>query len=354
MKFSKKNLENNKIKKTVMKSKLSLFIIGLLLVPSLLLTSCDKGDDLNPENPVAKPAFTLMKDHMLANNLDIGNILSGPDGAVKFVTGAPAEADLDAFLAKYSILDIRSADAFNAGHIEGAKNVAFKDILTEAASASKQILVVCYSGQTACYATSLLRLYGYSNAQALKWGMSGWNPDTAGSWNGNTGDIAKESPNWSYSSEPSTSVYTDPDISSLSQDGSEILRQRVEAVVADGFKTAKNTDVLASPGDYFVNNYFVAADYSGFGHIANAYRIKDNLKLDGDGYLELNPAANAKVVNYCYTGQTSAVLTAWLRVLGYDAYSLTFGMNGLYHSNPAWTTNQWGVGSSNPKSLPLK
>lgn len=354
MKFSNKNQKNNKIKKSVMKNTLSLFIIGLLLVPSLLLTSCDKGDDINPEQPIATPAFTLMKDHMLANNLDINNILSGPDGAVKFVTGAPAEGDLPAFLAKYSILDIRTSDAFNAGHIEGAKNVALKDILTEAASASKQILVVCYSGQTACYATSLLRLYGYSNAQALKWGMSGWNPATAGSWNSNTGDIAKDSPNWTYSSAPSNDVFEDPNISSLSQDGSEILRQRVEEVLAEGFKTAKNSEVLASPGDYFVNNYFVAGDYTGFGHISNAYRIKDDLFLEGNGYLALDPEANAKVVNYCYTGQTSAVLTAWLRVLGYDAYSLTFGMNGLYHSNAAWTTNQWGVGSSVPKNLPLK
>jgi hypothetical protein len=47
-------------------------------------------------------------------------------------------------------------------------------------------------------------------------------------------------------------------------------------------------------------------------------------------------------------------MTAWLRVIGYDAYSMTFGMNGIFHSNPAWSTNQWGVGSSVPKDLPLE
>ena len=46
--------------------------------------------------------------------------------------------------------------------------------LHAAATADKPILVVCYTGQTACYATSLLRLYGYEDTQALKWGMSGW------------------------------------------------------------------------------------------------------------------------------------------------------------------------------------
>ena len=44
-------------------------------------------------------------------------------------------------------------------------------------------------------------------------------------------------------------------------------------------------------------------------------------------------------------------MTAWLRVLGYDAYTMTFGMNGVYNSNPAWTTNQWSPAVS--KNLPL-
>jgi len=333
--------------------KLKFLLIGFLLVPALFLSSCDRGEDLNPENPIATPAFTLMKNYMIANELDINNILSGPGGTIKFVTGAPAEADLAAFLAKYYILDIRSGDAFAAGHIEGAKNVAFSDILTEAASANKQILVVCYSGQTACYATSLLRLYGYPDAQALKWGMSGWNPDTAGSWNSNIGDPAVGNANWTYSSPPANNVYNDPTIQSISQDGGEILQQRVEEIVVKGFQTVSNGEVLASPGNYFVNNYFSETDYSAFGHISNAYRIKDDLFLATDGYKALDSDASAQMASYCYTGQTSAVLTAWLQVLGYDAYSLTFGTNGMYHSNSAWTTNQWGVGSSVPKNLPL-
>jgi rhodanese-related sulfurtransferase len=332
---------------------LKFLLIGFLLIPALFLTSCDRGDDLNPENPIATPAFTLMKDFMIENELDINNILAGPGGAVKFVVGAPADADLDAFLAKYYILDIRNATDFAKGHIQGAKNIAFLDILTEADNATKQILMVCYSGQTACYATSLLRLYGHSNVQALKWGMSGWNPATAGSWNNNIGDPAENHTNWTYSTAPSNKVYSDPAIASLSQEGSEILIQRVEDVVAEGFKTASNDDILSSPSNYFVNNYFGETDYSGFGHVSNAYRIKDDLLLVGNGYLAVDPDKNAKVVNYCYTGQTSAVLSAWLNVLGYDAYSLTFGVNGMYHSNQAWITNQWGVGSSVPKNLPL-
>jgi len=334
--------------------KLSLLLIGLLLIPSLFLTSCDRGDDIIG-GPTAEPAFKLMTDYMVANNLDIDKVLTNTDGE-KFVVGPPAAADLQAFLDKYYMIDIRSAADFSTkGHIEGAKNVVFGDILTEAPNAgAKPILVVCYTGQTACYATSLLRMYGYAHARALKWGMSGWNEDTAGPWNSKIGTNAADGhANWSYSTAPANLAFDAPTLTSFSVDGAEILKERVEQVVADGFKTAAGGDVLASPGNYFVNNYFSETDYLGFGHIANAYRIKEDLLLSTKGYLALNSAPNAKIASYCYTGQTSAVLTAWLRVLGYDAYSMTFGMNGIYNTNPVWGANQWGVGSSNPKDLPL-
>lgn len=333
--------------------KINLIIVALLFVPALFLSSCDRGEDINPENPILEPAFTSMKKYMIDSELDLNNVLSGPGGEIKFVAGAPAPENLDAFLAKYSILDIRSTEAFNSGHIAGAKHIAFADILTEADKASKQVLVVCFTGQTACYAVGLLRLAGHPNAQSLKWGMSGWNPETAGPWNSNTGDEAKDHSNWAYTDAPKPLIYDDPFIDIISTDGAEILRQRVELAIENGFKTAKGTDVLNNPQNYFVNNYFSDGDYGKFGHINEAERVKDELMLVGDGYKGLDSDKDAKVITYCYTGQTSAITTAWLNVLGYDAYSMTFGMNGIYWSNAAWTTNQWGVGSSVPKNLPL-
>ena len=333
--------------------KLSLIFVAFLLIPALMLTSCDSGTDPVVNNT---SAFDLMKDYMVSNNLDIDEILTNTDGE-KFVVGAPDAADLDAFLAQYYIMDIRSSDHFTTqGHIQGAKNVAFSDILIDAANAgTKPILVVCYTGQTACYATALLRMYGYPHTRALKWGMSGWNATTAGSWNSNIGNIANGHANWQYTAPPSNLVFSDPDISSFATDGSQILKQRVEQVVDAGFKTVSGSDVLNSPSSYFINNYFSEAHYTGFGHIDGAYRILP-LQLADNSYLGLDPGSNAKVVTYCYTGQTSAVLTAVLRVLGYDAYSLTFGMNGLYNENPFWSDpaikNQWGA-DSNPKDLPL-
>ena len=330
--------------------KLSIYLIGLLLVPAFFLTSCDSGDDPGTTT-VATPAFTLMTEYMAQNSLDVNNILTNTDGQ-KFVVAAPAEAALvDGFLATYHIMDIRSADSYNTSHVNGAINVAFSDILTEAASASKPILVVCYTGQTACYATALLRMYGHSSTRALKWGMSGWSPSTD-SWTAKTGVEANQHNNWSSDIAPTNTAYTDPVFSSSLTDGEAILKKRVEDAVAAGFgaATVSGTDVIANPGNYFINNYFSDTDYAGFGHISGAYRINP-FKLGDDTYLNLNP--DAEVVTYCYTGQTSAVVTATLRVLGYNAKSMTFGMNGIYSDNAAWSTNQWGVGSSVPKDYPV-
>jgi rhodanese-related sulfurtransferase len=330
--------------------KLSSLLIALFLVPTLFLTSCDRGDDPNSGGTTPTiPTFDILKTYMTDNNLDIDKIISNADG-LKFVVGAPALADYDAaaYKAKYYIMDIRSAEKFGESHIDGAVNVAFKDILTSAVNkGDKQILVVCYTGQTACYATALLRMYGHTNAQALKWGMTGWHEDFD-SWTGNIGNVGSESSEWSFGSAPALNIYDAPAISSLSTDGAEILKQRVEAAVAAGFKTASNVDVVATPSDYFINNFFSDADYAGFGHITGANKILP-LTLAGNEFKNLN--ASAKVVTYCYTGQTSAIVTACLNVLGYDAYSLTFGMNGLSHGNSQWSSNQWGVGSSNPKNL---
>ena len=330
--------------------KLSLILIGLLLVPTLFLTSCDRGDDPTVGGEATVATFTILKDYMVGNSLDIDKIITS-DAGQKFVVGAPAPADYDAaaFKAKYYIMDIRSAAAYTTSHIDGAVNVVFGNILTEAANAgSKTILMVCYTGQTACYGAALLRMYGYPNTQALKWGMTGWS-STTDSWTSKVGDVGSSSSNWSFGAAPALSIFNEPVINSLSSDGAEILRKRVEQAVADGFKTVSNTDVVASPSAYFINNYFSDADFTGFGHITGSNKILP-LTLAGNEYKNIDPTA--KVVTYCYTGQTSAVVTACLRVLGYDAYSLTFGENGLNHSSSHWTSNQWGV-DSKTKNLPL-
>lgn len=326
---------------------LNLLLIGLLLIPTLFLTSCDRG-----EEPVVytTPQFTLLKDYMVANNYDLDKILTSPDGK-SFVVDAPAtEAEVAAFLNTYYIIDLRSATDFALGRVSGAKNVAFANILTEAANAgTKDILVVCYTGNTATYATALLRLYGYRNTRALKWGMSGWNSNF-NTWASKIGNPASGHANWSNDAAATPPAYTEPSINTTGTDGASILKKRVEAVVAEGTKVASIADVLANPTNYYINNYFSATDYGAYGHVKGAYRIQP-LTLVANNHLNLNSSTTAKIATYCYTGQTSGAITAWLRVLGYDAYTINFGMNGFWNDNPGWGTsgNRW----TNSKSKTL-
>ena len=320
------------------------YFLIVLLFPAFVLTSCK--DDVTEG---VLPQFEILTDYLIAQDMDIDKILTNADGK-KFVIGAPtSDAEVDAWAAGFDILDIRSAADFAEGYIIGAQNILFEDILTSAENATKPILVVCYTGQTACYATGLLRLAGY-DAQALKWGMSGWN-SVFDKWTGNIGNTADGHANWTSSAAPQNQFFEDPVISTSATDGAGILGQQISKTVSEGFKgtgaDAGEYDVLENPINYHINNYFSSTDYTGFGHINGAYRINP-LLLGDNSYQGLDPAG--KNVTYCYTGQTSAVVSAYLNVIGYDAYSLKFGMNGLYNSNPSWTTNQWGV-DSNPKSL---
>jgi rhodanese-related sulfurtransferase len=75
---------------------------------------------------------------------------------------------------KFFILDIRKPDDYKKGHIKGAVNIFWLDLMKpdniKRLPKDKQIIVVCYVGHTASQILVLLKLLGY-NAKALKFGM---------------------------------------------------------------------------------------------------------------------------------------------------------------------------------------
>jgi rhodanese-related sulfurtransferase len=306
--------------------KLTFHFAILLMIPFLLLSGCKK------ENEETFDGQKILADYLVAQNLDLNTILNG------FVVDARTSGDVSAFY----LIDIRTAAEFAQGHIAGANRVDFVNILDEAAKATKPILVICKSGQTATYASTLLRLSGYTDAKSLKWGMSGWNSELD-IWTGNIGNIADGHANWTTATAPTNLTYSSPKLSVTDTDPENILETRVAAVIAEGFKSVTPSDVLNNPGNYFINNYFPETDYLNFGHINGAFRI--NPMLVGEAQVNfLNP--NKRIVTYCYTGQTSGAITAYLRVLGYDAVSMLWGMNGLHNASTSWASNKWSASMS--------
>jgi rhodanese-related sulfurtransferase len=291
------------------------------LIPALVFTSCkdDTDDTVTPD----AAEFSTLTTYMAQNNLDLSNVL---DGWVIPGDKLPVAVDGDYSIPGWYIMDIRNATDFEAGHIKGAVNVAFADVLDKAPDANGQpILVVCYSGQTAARAVGFLRIMGY-NAKSLKWGMSAWNSDFD-KWSGKAGDLMD--PNWITTGEPAPlQIFDYPSFTTEESNPMAILEARVrQAMTLDW--TVTNADVLGSPHQYFINNKWSLDSWNAFGHIEGAYRIDEDLNLANLDNLD----PNNPMVTYCYTGQTSSITTAWLQVLGYEkARSLMFGANAIVHT----------------------
>jgi len=303
-------------------------ILTMLLVLSLVFSISCKDETASPQNL----AFETLTNYLVENNMDISDILAS--------WIVPAENVVD-HESDYYIIDIRGVDDYNTGHITGAVNSTLGNILTTAeGSDGKPILVVCYTGQGAGHGVCALRLSGYPDAQVLKWGMSGWNGAFDG-WTDNVGNAAVGNANWTTTNSiVSVEDFDSPElvVTADEEDGAAILTERVAAMLAGGFKGITNASVLENPSGYFINNYWSSDDVDIYGNIVGAYRVNP-LTIAGEEIYNLDPSKT--VVTYCWTGQTSSVVTAYLTVLGYDAKSLKFGANGMIYEN--LLTHKWSA-----------
>ena len=288
-----------------------------LLVPLLFLGSC-KDDPVVPD----QSEFEVLTQYMVQNDLDLPDILNG-----WVVSSSGVNVSLtDYSVPDYFVVDLRSQADFDLGHIKDAHIATLASVLDVAEQASgKKILVVCYTGQTASRATAALRLMK-KEAYSLKWGMSGWHDDLAGKWQTNAVDVA--SPNWVTTGDAAVKAeFGAPNFTTGETEGSAILRERVKVMLTEEWTVGKDV-VLANPGNYFVNNYWPQVSWDAFGHVSGAYRIYEDLNLAGVKYLD----PSKTIVTYCYTGQTSGIVTGWLDVLGYNGRSLLYGGNGIVYN----------------------
>lgn len=331
------------------------YFMAILMVSAVILAGCSKDDDDDDNNPApVETSFELLKNYMIAQNMDVSSVFDGWVVPPTTVNGKGID--------DYYIIDIREEVDFNAGHIEGAVNSTLQDVLNKAenAPAGKTILVACYTGQTAGHAVMALRLSGYPSAQVLKWGMSGWHDDLATTWQSNTqddaGNYAIGNANWAAAPgqiTPHTETFSDPAIETQYTEGADILAERVDMML-QSFRKVGKTDVVDNPGMYFINNYWDEANVEQYGNIKGAHRIKP-LSLTDESFNYLDP--DKDVVTYCWTGQTSSMMTAYLYVLGYEgAKSLTYGANGMIYANldDNDTKHKWFLQGNNFNIVPTK
>lgn len=305
-----------------MKTNKILYFI-LIVVLAFFMVGCDKDED-----PINE--FNVLVEY-----------LEGTDGGYINNMGAWIFTEGSVNLAEYLVLDLRTAEAFAAtpNPIPGAVNTTLGDMfdVVEAAAktASSKILVTCYSGQTASFAHTLLRLKGYE-AYTMKFGMSMHHVDND-VWTGKCSD--KNAGDLVTTASPALPTFDYPELNTGEETGEAILDERIEAAIAAwGTLLTNPEEVINNTSAYNVMNYWSEADYIGHGHIDGAYQLTPGT-LTVAGNLSAFDDQGANIF-YCYTGQTAAASIAYLTVLGYDVKSIAYGFNNMYWSE--LPGHKWG------------
>jgi len=241
------------------------------------------------------------------------------------------EADEDLY-----IVDWRGSTEYNDKHIVDAENMSIKDIVAnwDQFPTDKTIINVCYTGQTASHATALMNLCGLE-ARNLKFGMCSITSDNetiAGTDKWVNGKKDTYLNDLETTTNTTTDTYEFPTIDTGEEDAAAIIKNRFETYINDISGSwaifGDYDDLFTNPDDYFILNYWPTAEYTDPGHIPGAYCFTPKSSLEKDQMLNKLPT-DKPIIVYCYTGQTSAQVTTYLRALGYDAWSLKFGINGF-------------------------
>ena len=236
---------------------------------------------------------------------------------------------------KQLVIDIRDSKSFSGGHIKGAVNKKFEELPAYFQKGIKpfefeRIIVVSDDGQLASYTTSLLRLLGYGNIYAMRWGMSAWNNSFAkdGWLKGVSGKYESSLETKANERDIAGSL---PELKTGLKTGEEITLARIKKLFEEGTGGVLITadEVFANPNKYFILNFERKDKYED-GHIPGAVRCKPESTL---GYIdEMGSIPVGKtVVVYCGTGHNSGFATAYLRLFGYNALTLKYGNNGFMH-----------------------
>ena len=317
--------------------------LALLLVTAVAFWGCS-NDDGGPAAPA--PSGQTAFEAMAEAGAQYIN-----DGAQ--CPGVISATSLNANLNDYTVIDIRSQADYDAGHIPGAYNSSLGTLINDLASipTNKPYVVVCKTGQTAGHAKLAMELLGYGDVYSLLFGMADWNSSLSGAWTSNCGDnLTNPNPEKTNNNGNLASN----GFPTLSGDAGSIVQTRVAWMLQQGFKAVSYADIRDNLDDYFIINYFGQADYEGGGssgvpgHIPGAYQFTPYASMGIDQMLDKLPTDKTIVV-YCWTGQHSSQVTAYLNMLGYDAVSLKFGSNNLFHSD--LSAHKWAGDSSNNFSL---
>lgn len=212
------------------------------------------------------------------------------------------------------VLDIRSAEDYAAGHIQGAINVPYGVAVAESLDKIPDdipVLVYCYSGQTASQTIALLNLAG-KDAYNVSGGF-------------NNGISKEEAAAGLMTTEETTfgeeTYAVDADIQTAIED---YYKQTAnETYGKNNISAAQLAELMENSADEIcVVDLRSAEDYAA-GHIEGAINLPYGKGMQEN--FSILPT-NKTLILQCYSGQTASQTMAGLRVMGYTAYNLSGGM----------------------------
>jgi len=303
---------------------------SVLIIGFIILSGCNKNDVSERTEIIDTLSGSTNESDILLTFLEnSGNFINDS----KIPTMVSVE-DVFKNLKNYLIIDIRSKSAYINGHIEGAINVERSELFEYmkskvTASNYDKIVFVCYTNQSASYVTMMFRLLGYGNAYSMKYGMSSCDRSTAEKkwWKNISSKYVSQLETQSNKKNKKSKKY--PKIKTGETNAYKILESQVKRFLNKKF-TVKTEEVFSNPDKYYIINYW-PEDHYNTGHIPGAVQYTPKKSLVRMTHLSTLPLKKPIVV-YCYTGQHAAFVTAYLNILGYDAYSLSYAANGFMHS----------------------
>jgi rhodanese-related sulfurtransferase len=310
--------------------KLSSYFISLLIVSSLFFISC-RENKTKVKEIVKTEKETVDEFRILVTFLEENGNFINSTAVPAMINTSEVHENMNN--KKYLIIDIRKAPDFEAGHIENAINIPAKNMISYFEndidpSTYEKIAMVCYSGQSASFTTGVMRLLGYDNVYAMKYGMSSWSKDLAENiWSKHISNDFVGKLETKENLKPSKGAH--PTIKTGETDPYKILKERAQLALDTPYKSllVKAPELFENPSNYFTVNYWPKEKYD-IGHVPGAYQYTPKKSLSTNTELYTLPI-DKEIVTYCYTGQHAAFVTAYLNILGYDAKALAYGANSF-------------------------
>lgn len=306
-----------------MKMKKFLSMLLALLLMASILVGCGKQEEpatvdqsqiqidesaaeqSSEEEAKLDPEAVLLQ-HTIAyfDNLPSNNNMIAAKDALDLIENNP-----DAIF----VVDMRAKEDYEKGHLPGAVNIPLGEMgkNLDRLPNNKQIILVCYSGQTTGLTVSALNLLGF-NAISFQGGMNfGWaslelSEDTL---------------------ETEANPLPEPKAPNLDEE-EQILWDAVVAFFNEAKSNIESAEkayetIESNPDAVYILDIRAKDDFEK-GHIEGS----ENIPFREMGKNIDKLPKNRPIYVMCYSGQTAAQTQSLLRINGYNAYSIGRGMAG--------------------------